>query len=331
MFMEALLAVYFPLNIVLFLWGGYGLQWMPCAMLAASVFSMIWRGKMHSRLHVAILTAQVFIWCWWYIDTFGWGCGAQHLLLPLLILCFFNITEWPLVKCAYFLILIGYRMILYSRSLNHVPICQLSTQASITYQTVNSLTLFFLTACLCILFSTNIQDTERQLRIDNQELHKEAGTDPLTQLPNRRAMIEQITKYVKKNPESPYCVAIADIDHFKMINDTYGHNCGDYTLVKLTELFKQASNGRYLPCRWGGEEFCFFMADMNLDEGGLLMNDLCISVQGMQLQFEDHNFRITITIGVEENDFVSSLDSLLNSADRKLYMGKEAGRNRVVV
>ena len=61
------------------------------------------------------------------------------------------------------------------------------------------------------------------------------------------------------------------------------------------------------------------------------MNDLCFAVEKMKLKFEEHEFSITITIGVEEYDFASSLDELMNLADEKLYMGKEAGRNRVVI
>ena len=126
-------------------------------------------------------------------------------------------------------------------------------------------------------------------------------------------------------------MAIADLDFFKTVNDTYGHNCGDYTLVKLTELFVEHGVDKYTVCRWGGEEFCFFMPGMNLDEAGTLMNDLCFAVEKMKLEHEDHKFSITITIGVEEFDFASPLEELLSAADEKLYMGKEAGRNRVIV
>ena len=73
------------------------------------------------------------------------------------------------------------------------------------------------------------------------------------------------------------------------------------------------------------------MPGVNLDEAGVLMNDLCFAVEKMQLEYEEYKFSITITIGVEEFDFASPLEELLNTADEKLYMGKNAGRNRVVV
>ena len=190
---------------------------------------------------------------------------------------------------------------------------------------------FVMLAAMCIIFSTSIQDTERQLRIRNQTLYKEAGTDPLTGLPNRRAMIEAIEKFCKANPEESFAVAIADIDFFKNVNDTYGHNCGDYTLVKLTELFTEHSGGRYSVCRWGGEEFCFFMPGANIDDAGVIMHDVNFAVERMRLEFEGNEITITITIGVEECDFSSPLEDLLKRADEKLYMGKNSGRNKVVV
>jgi diguanylate cyclase (GGDEF)-like protein len=202
-------------------------------------------------------------------------------------------------------------------------------EAGTAYQTLNTVAFFLMLACMSIVFSTSIQDTERQLRLKNQILYKEAGTDPLTGLPNRRAMIEQMEKFYKENNNQPFSVAIADIDLFKQVNDTYGHNCGDYTLVKLTELFVQHSMGRYSVCRWGGEEFFFFIPGMNLDEAGTLMEDLRCAVEKMRLEYEGHMFSITITIGVNEFDFASPFEDLLNAADEKLYKGKSTGRNRV--
>ena len=126
-------------------------------------------------------------------------------------------------------------------------------------------------------------------------------------------------------------MAIADLDFFKQVNDTYGHKCGDYTLTRLTTLFKEHALERYSVCRWGGEEFCFFMPEMNLDQAGIVMNDLCSEVRKMNLLYEGNEFSITLSIGVEEYDFASSLDELLDAADDKLYKAKNAGRNRVVV
>ena len=169
------------------------------------------------------------------------------------------------------------------------------------------------------------------MRIDNQELHKEAGTDPLTQLPNRRAMQNEIARTLEKSPDMPFSVAIADIDFFKKVNDTYGHNCGDYTLKVLADLFREKTEGKnFSVCRWGGEEFCFFMPYLNLDEAAQEMFSICAAVRRMPLSYEDVSFSITITIGVAENDFRSPMQAILDEADKKLYIGKASGRDQVV-
>ena len=290
--------------------------WIPLLFIAVTGFGL-WitknRGMRENLLVYAVLCAG---WVFWNVYAFGWSSGVQHFLTLMVVFIFFDVYEKPLIKIGCFIVILVYRIVLFSWSLQHTAI---------------SVGFFVMLAAMCIIFSTSIQNTERELRLRNQTLYKEAGTDPLTGLPNRRAMIETIEKYCKSEPESPFAVAIADIDFFKNVNDTYGHNCGDYTLVKLTELFAEHSGGRYRVCRWGGEEFCFFMPGINIDEAGVVMNDLCFAVERMKLKFEENEFSITITIGVEECDFNSPLEDLLKSADEKLYMGKNSGRNKVVV
>ena len=253
------------------------------------------------------------------------------MLIPLLILTFFNVYVKPWHKIANWLGLLIYRMALFAFALNHVPVFQLDTTTNIVYQTANSMTLFLILAIDFIIFSSSIQSTERELRLYNQELHKEADTDPLTGLANRRAMMDTIRLKKEDDPDLPFCVAIGDIDFFKKVNDTYGHNCGDYTLQELAKLFREKAENNYQVCRWGGEEFCFFIPKKNIDEAWELMFDLCESVRKMPLCFEGNEFSITITIGIEENDFQSPVDVILDKADKKLYMGKVAGRNRVVM
>lgn len=328
---EWLMLIYFAICFFLFPLINGQWEWFPVLFMAlagAALWAVSHRGI---RVNLFIYAVLCISWVAWNVRYFGWSIGVQHLLTLLLVFVFFNVYEKPLYKIIWFIVILAIRVFLFSMAQRYPVLFAMSHDAGTIYQTLNTVTFFLTLAGMCIIFSTNLQDTERQLRLKNQDLYKEAGTDALTGLPNRRSMIETIEKFYKTSSDQPFCVAIADIDFFKHINDTYGHNCGDYTLVKLTELFVEHSLGRYSVCRWGGEEFCFFIPGMNLDEAGVLMNDLCFAVEKMQLNYEGHDFFITITIGVEEYDFASPLEELLNRADEKLYMGKNAGRNRVVV
>ena len=305
--------------------------WVPILFIAAAGGALWLANNRGMRVNLLAYAAICLGWVFWNVYAFGWSSGVQHFLTLMLVFVFFSVYEKPLIKIGWFAVILVYRVGLFSWSQLHNAQYAMDRTVNTFYQTINTVGFFLMLAAMCIIFSTSIQDTERQLRLRNQTLYKEAGTDPLTGLPNRRAMIETIEQYRKVNPDQPFAVAIADIDFFKKVNDPYGHNCGDYTLVKLTELFAEHSGGRYRVCRWGGEEFCFFLPGMNIDEAGVVLNDLCFAVERMELKFENHEFSITITIGVEEHDFSSPLEELLKGADEKLYMGKEAGRNRVVV
>ncbi len=328
---EWVIAAYFVL--IFFLMARYCGSWevLPIVFVAVIALCLMDMASMGPRVSLGVFTVITISWCAWSVYKLGWGTGVQHFLAPLLVLLFFNIFDPPWLKIAGFGVLLVFRLLLFAFARSVAPRYALEEHELAIMQLVNSVTMFGMLAIICIHFSTNIQDAERQLRIDNQELHKEAGTDPLTQLPNRRALMDAIKAFIRESPEEGFSVAIADIDFFKRINDTYGHPCGDYTLQQLSNRFREAAGVEYRVCRWGGEEFCFFMPGKNLDEAGREMTDLNVAVSRMPLSFEGVDFSITITIGVEEYDFRSSIDEIIERADKKLYMGKETGRNKVVI
>lgn len=328
---ETLLIVYYVLCFFAYPLICRSWEWVPLLFLAVEGFSLWVARNGGIRVNLILYAAVSIAWIAWNVLQFGWSSGVQHFLTLTLVFVFFNIYDKPLVKIIWFFVILIVRVWMFSMSQQIPARIVMDAYAGTVYQTLNTVAFFLMLACICIVFSTSIQDTERQLRLRNQALYKEAGTDPLTGLPNRRSMIERIERFCTESPDQPFGIAIADIDFFKQVNDTYGHNVGDYTLVRLTELFAEHAMGRYSVCRWGGEEFCFFMPGLNIDEAGVLMNDLCFAVEKLKLEHEGTEFRITITIGVEEYDFASPLEDLLSSADAKLYMGKKAGRNRVVV
>ena len=326
---EGIMAAYFLVSAILLLFTGQRL-WATVLGLGGMVFCLHFIDQMSARVNVLAYTVITGLWLTWFVHCFGWGAGSPNLLAPILSLAFFNIYERPLGKLVYGLGLIAFRILLFAYSLWHTS-GALTPAVSLTFQILNSVIPTVILSITFILFSSSIQARERALTINNQELHREAGTDPLTGLPNRRALLDQIERFRTETPEEHFGIAIADIDFFKKVNDTYGHNCGDYTLKTLAQHFREKAGERYTVCRWGGEEFCFFMPGMNLDQAGAEMMELHISVRKMPLHFGEVDFGITITIGVEENDFESPIDQILDRADRKLYMGKVGGRDRVVI
>ena len=325
--MSALFLIILLLGIVL----NQHIEWTGIALLVIVILKSAMIDEMDMRINLLVHAVVVTVWSGWYVYTYGWNSGGQHFLLPLLMLIFFSVYVRSWTKMIYFVLLIAIRMLLFSYTLNHEPVFMMEKNIMVLFQTVNTLFLFVITAINCIVFSTSIQETERQLLIDNQELQHEAETDALTQLPNRRFIFDEMTQFIQDNPSTQFSLAIADIDFFKKVNDTYGHNCGDYTLQKLAASFRELSGGRYKCGRWGGEEFCFFFPEMNIDDAGTIMWEVNLAVSNLDFEFEEAKFKITITAGVEEYDFRSGLVEIIEKADQKLYAGKTAGRNRVII
>ena len=317
--------------LALTIWVSHRVMIVPVLLVGSVILKMIYLDRMNMSQNLMVHSLVTILWCGWYLYTFGWNSGGQHFLLPLLMMIFFAVYVKPIWKIVYFISLVAIRMLFFYYCETHAPQISLSTGMTVLFQTTNSLFLFVIIALTCIVFSTNIQETERQLLLDNQELHREAETDVLTGLPNRRSLIDEMTLFMREYPDAQFCVAIADIDFFKRVNDTYGHAGGDETLKALATCFRDESNGMYRCGRWGGEEFCFFFPNMNLDQAGDLMRNVSLKVGYMKVKYEDATIQITITAGVEEYDFKSPLDVIIEQADRKLYLGKSSGRNCVII
>jgi len=170
------------------------------------------------------------------------------------------------------------------------------------------------------------------LRRLTDELRTMAAHDPLTQLLNRRGLIEGLDAHFRSRTAGPAYLLIVDIDHFKRINDTHGHKVGDLVLCHVAAVLKANARKGDLTCRLGGEEFV--LIGLNTDRAGALqMAERARAaiehseVPGTGL---DQPIRCTATIGVSD-DFSSTqaLDEYMQTADAALYRGKSSGRNRV--
>ena len=159
-----------------------------------------------------------------------------------------------------------------------------------------------------------------------EELTNEVLHDKLTGLPNRYFMSDF---FRKMSADSRYWIAVADIDDFKNVNDTYGHNCGDYVLVTVSKLIGILPS-EVTVCRWGGEEF-LMAGKQNGSDPSLVLDGLRKSVDSYPFQYEDISLHITLTIGAAWFSPSQSIDEWINEADKKLYEGKAEGKNRVVM
>jgi diguanylate cyclase (GGDEF)-like protein len=166
----------------------------------------------------------------------------------------------------------------------------------------------------------------------NRQLKEAANTDFLTHLPNRRCAMEQFQKEWRTALElgAPLSVLMMDIDHFKTVNDTYGHNTGDAVLRETARVIKMAVRRNDTAARIGGEEFLVICPGADLDESLMIGNRIRQRVEENLVRFGDFHCNVTISIGCAENlAGVQDIDHLLRLADEAVYVSKSAGRNRV--
>lgn len=156
--------------------------------------------------------------------------------------------------------------------------------------------------------------------------------DPLTGLYNRRHVFFAYSRIAKKSKETglPFTVAFTDIDFFKKVNDTYGHNAGDEVLKAVATQLKKAMQGKGVAARWGGEEFIMLFDKTNVDDALPTLEHFLDSIRDMTVHTEEGDINITMTIGVTEG-FSEDIDAVIKAADNKLYYGKQHGRNQIVV
>lgn len=157
-------------------------------------------------------------------------------------------------------------------------------------------------------------------------------TDPLTGLNNRRYVSYTLDKIRDRSIENgrPFCVAIGDIDFFKKVNDTYGHNAGDDVLKAVAAQLKEFMKARGFVARWGGEEFVMVFDNCGIKEAERLLNMLRENIQAMTVHStEGFDIKVTMTYGVV-NGIYDTVEGMVERADNNLYNGKQNGRNQVV-
>ncbi len=177
----------------------------------------------------------------------------------------------------------------------------------------------------------NLQD---DLKRSNELLLELSNTDHLTGLFNRRYMMEALDKEVQRSvrKNGPLSLIMLDIDHFKQVNDTYGHEAGDLLLKSLAGILLRESRRSDIACRFGGEEFCVIMPGVPMPVARQRAEAWRKSFAEFSLAYKHHTLRATLSIGIAiYPDHGNTGENILHIADGALYTAKQAGRNRVEI
>jgi len=175
----------------------------------------------------------------------------------------------------------------------------------------------------------------RQLRDALDSLQREASTDALTQLANRKTFDAVITQAVREADYSgrPLCLLMIDVDHFKTFNDTYGHQLGDQILKLIGRSLVETIQPKDTAARYGGEEFAVILPETDLDTAIAIANDIRLRVASRRVtnrRTGETLGQVTLSAGAAQFIAGESITSLVHRADEALYLAKREGRNRVL-
>ena len=178
-----------------------------------------------------------------------------------------------------------------------------------------------------------LAETNRSLSAALERIEELAIRDELTGGYNRRYMLDALARERSRAERlrEPFSICLLDIDHFKSINDTFGHAAGDAVLHELPSIAGQGLRGVDVFGRFGGEEFLLVLPGTDIEGARLVAERVRAAVEAAQFPGMPAGRRVTVTLGVAERAPGEDTKSLLNRADRALYAGKGAGRNRVEV
>ena len=179
---------------------------------------------------------------------------------------------------------------------------------------------------------SNSAEVIRKLKQELDEATSLAKTDSLTGIPNRRGFDELVAERIQhaNKKQRSFALLLLDLDHFKKINDHFGHLVGDSALRYIARSLHKETKGQDAISRLGGEEFAILLTDIEFNNAMLVAEKIRTHIAAKSLRVKDHDdpLRFTISIGVAMYQFGENADRLFERADKALYMAKRTGRNR---
>ena len=202
---------------------------------------------------------------------------------------------------------------------------------SVVTTVINITVTCLLLGIFSFMFTIEMRNSTATLESRTRQLKQLSSIDPLTKLANRRSMMEKlnISMHLLRKDKKVFSLILGDIDDFKKVNDTYGHDCGDKVLVMVSETISSQMREGDFVCRWGGEER-LILVNGNIDAakslGERILNKICQN----SVTHEGNDVKVTMTFGVAQANESFRIEDFIQQADNRLYYGKTHGKCQVV-
>lgn len=300
------------------------LAWVNVISVGVYILAYQALGRRQNRLAMVLIWSEVLFHSALGTLLIGWESGFHYYLLMFIPALF---VTMPLGTALVTLVCLwGFYVTLDSVMWLITPLQPISRNALLAVHLFNLSVVFAMFSYLSF-FYLNI------VSLATHKLRHLATTDPLTGLFNRRHMSElaerDLARYLRSR--HPIGLLLLDIDHFKAINDTHGHDIGDRVLVGVANIIKTELRSQDLIARWGGEEFLAILPNTNLEGAQASAERVRLALMRKNWSFDDLSVDVTISVGVSEFQDNDDLSAAIIRADRALYHSKESGRNRVEI
>jgi len=279
------------------------------------------RGR--TTLAMGLIAVEVVAHAVLAVSTLGWASGFQYYLLPLIPFVMFNDrlrgATVVAISAGVFAALIALRAV----APEDAGVAQGAFASLLRYA---NLAIPVLALALVSFYF------RRASTLAEQRMESIAHTDPLTGLLNRRSMEQRLREAAQgfQRTGRSFCVVMADVDHFKRINDVHGHEAGDRVLRAVAALLSDRLRVHDAVARWGGEEFLLLLPETDLEIARDVADRLRATAEARLREAAGFDQSVTLTFGVAVFDRPMRVDACLKKADEALYAGKASGRNRVV-
>ncbi|MBR4778178.1 MAG: GGDEF domain-containing protein [Lachnospiraceae bacterium] len=264
----------------------------------------------------------------------GWGCGSYFFLfsiVPIVIYfgCFFLKGSNRRIIVLMLILIFTMFVVLYVIYGKQTPKYSVNDTIREILFTFSAFAMFFAVVFYNAIYIYSSEDEKSSLEEKNVRLSADALEDTLTGLLNRRGFLPKVDELIKVDG-AHFCIAFFDIDNFKRINDSYGHDCGDEVLRHISSMVKKEMHGCEI-CRWGGEEFIILMKDYDMAVAGQKMEYIRKLIESTPTVFYNKHISVTVTIGLEEySDKYPNPEDIIKVADERMYYGKQHGKNIVI-
>lgn len=311
----------------------YTISLLLVAAIGLLVGAFICTYENHTTAGLVVLNIVLILFSTLLSMFVGFSLDFHIAIFLNILLIYYNKSDKMSLKWIYSVSLCIYLMLLAQFS-DALSLARIPTgSAKVFIQILNILVFSSCIGSIAYSYCTKFNQAEDKLRRINENLEKMANLDTLTGLSNRRHMNEYMGGLVYEYNRSGkvFTVAIGDVDFFKKVNDTYGHDTGDYVLTSIANQFTNYMKGKGHVARWGGEEFLFAFENMPIDKAYKSLDELRRKIEALPMQFKEYDFHVSMSFGMEEFNDRLGIEATINRADEKLYKAKTGGRNQVVI